>query len=58
MVWMNAGGKTPMDEVAAAQTELLAAQMQSPAAGSDGSVGDQRLTPRERFHKLMRGETP
>jgi hypothetical protein len=25
MAWMNAGGKTPMDEVATAQTEILRA---------------------------------
>ena len=58
MAWMNAGGKTLMDEVAAAQTELLAAQMRSPGAGSDGNAADQQLTPRDRFHKLLRGEAP
>jgi hypothetical protein len=58
MAWMNAGVKTPMDEIAAAQTELLAAQMRSPGAGSDGNAADQQLTPRDRFHKLMRGEAP
>lgn len=58
MAWMNAGGKAPMDEVAAAQTELLAAQMRSPGAGSDGNAADQQLTPRDRLHKLIRGEAP
>jgi ATP-dependent Zn protease len=58
MAWMNASGKTPMDEVAAAQTELLAAQMRSPSADSDGNAADQQLTPRDRLHKLMRGEAP
>ena len=58
MAWMNGSGKAPMDEVAAAQTELLAAQMRSPQPACDGNEADQQLTPRERFHKLMRGETP
>jgi hypothetical protein len=56
MAWMNAGGKTPMDEVAAAQTELLAAQMQSSAARPDDNASNPQLTPRDRFHKLIRGE--
>lgn len=58
MAWMNTGGKAPMDEVAAAQTESLAAQMRSPGAGSDGNAADQQLTPRDRLHKLIRGEAP
>jgi ATPase family associated with various cellular activities (AAA) len=58
MAWMNSGGKTPMDAVAAAQTELLASQMRSPGGDSDGNSTDGQLTPRERFHKLMRGEAP
>jgi len=58
MAWMTAGGKTPMDEIAAAQRTLLATQMRSPGPGSDGTAGDPQLTPRERFHKLMRGEAP
>jgi len=56
MAWMNAGGKTAMDEIAAAQTELLAAQMQSSAGRSDENASDPQLTPRDRFHKLIRGE--
>jgi len=59
MAWMNGGaGKVSMDEAAAAQAELLAAQMRSPAIGSDGNAAEQQLTPRDRFHKLMRGEAP
>jgi hypothetical protein len=58
IAWMNARGMTPMDEVAARQTELLAAQMRNPGAGSDGKSADQQLTPRDRFHKLIRGEAP
>jgi hypothetical protein len=58
MAWMNQGGKAPMDEVALAQAELLAAQMRSPAADSEANATDQQLTPRERFHKLLRGEAP
>jgi SpoVK/Ycf46/Vps4 family AAA+-type ATPase len=58
MAWMSASGKAPMDEVAAAQTKLLAAQMRSPEADSDGNAADDQLTPRERFHKLLRGEAP
>jgi hypothetical protein len=58
MAWMNEGGKAPMDEVAAAQTKLLAAQMRSPGTDSDGNAADDQLTPRERFHKLLRGEAP
>jgi len=32
--------------------------MQSPAADGDGHAADPQLTPRERFHKLIRGEAP
>jgi hypothetical protein len=58
MAWMNGSGKASMDDVALVQAELLAAQMRSPVADGDGNGAEQQLTPRERFHKLMRGETP
>jgi len=56
MAWMTGNGKASMDEVAIAQAALLATQMRSPAADSDGNGADQQLTPRDRFQKLMRGE--
>jgi hypothetical protein len=58
MAWMNGGEKVSMDEVAAAQAELLAAQMRSPSADGHGDAAAAQLTPRERFHKLIRGEAP
>jgi hypothetical protein len=57
MAWMNGAGKASMDEVAVSQAALLATQMRNPATDSDGNVADQQLTPRDRFQKLMRGET-
>jgi hypothetical protein len=57
MAWMNGGtGNVSMDEVATAQAQLLAAQIRSPAADGEGHATDPQLTPRERFHKLVRGE--
>lgn len=57
MAWMNGVGKASMDEVAVSQAALLATQMRSPGADSDGNVADQQLTPRDRFQKLIRGES-
>ena len=56
MAWMNAGPQSSMDAIARIQAECLTAQMSSQP--TEAEQPDGHLTPRQRFHKLMKGESP
>ena len=53
--WMNAGAQPSMDKVAVAQAEALMVQMRSQPA--EAPEAPEPLTPRQRFRKLMKGES-